>query len=197
MRTAPQELPPREDDGLVLVRGTWEVFRGLLDARGEAPRPRFAFDDGDIEIMSPGRAHEVTRSKFGTLLELYFLHARIRAYPWGSTRLSVPNNKKSLEPDEAYALSERDDRPDLAIEVVYTSGGLDKLKIYAALEVPEVWFWTAGEGLRVFVLRGDGYVPSASSPQLPKLDLSLLERHLGLNNDLFELQSSFLAALNA
>ncbi len=35
--------------------------------------------------------------------------------------------------------------PDLAIAVVITSGGPDKLKRYRALGVREVWFWENGE----------------------------------------------------
>jgi Uma2 family endonuclease len=34
--------------------------------------------------------------------------------------------------------------PDLAIEVVFTSGGPNKLARYKALGVPEVWFWEDG-----------------------------------------------------
>ncbi|MEG4506483.1 Uma2 family endonuclease [Microcoleus sp. F6_B4] len=34
--------------------------------------------------------------------------------------------------------------PDLAIEVVFTSGGIDKLQLYKRLGIPEVWFWEDG-----------------------------------------------------
>jgi len=33
------------------------------------------------------------------------------------------------------------DLPDIAIEVVLTSGGIEKLPVYAGLGVREVWFW--------------------------------------------------------
>ena len=65
--------------------------------------------------------------------------------------------------------------PDLAIEVVWASGGLDKLAIYAPLGVREVWTWKAGR-LAVHVLRGGAYVTSTRSEVLPGIDLDLLVR---------------------
>jgi hypothetical protein len=60
-----------------------------------------------------------------------------------------------------------------SIEVIWTSGGLDKLEIYARLGVSEVWFWQDGR-LSVHVLRGgiDERVPR--SAVFPDLDLQLL-----------------------
>jgi hypothetical protein len=34
--------------------------------------------------------------------------------------------------------------PDVAIEVIWTRGGLDKLDVYRGLGVPEVWTWQEG-----------------------------------------------------
>jgi len=44
-----------------------------------------------------------------------------------------------LEPDECYLVGDQDkSAPDLAIEVIGTSGGIDKLEIYRRLDVGEV-----------------------------------------------------------
>ncbi|NJL45947.1 MAG: hypothetical protein HC922_10040 [Leptolyngbyaceae cyanobacterium SM2_3_12] len=51
----------------------------------------------------------------------------------------------SAQADESYCFGARKPLPNLAIEVVITSGGPDKLKRYQALGVPEVWFWEDGE----------------------------------------------------
>ena len=63
-----------------------------------------------------------------------------------------------LEPDECYIIGpdQSAERPDLAIEIVWTSGGLDKLEICSRLGVPEVWIWQDG-ALVVHVLRGESY----------------------------------------
>ena len=84
------------------------------------------------------------------------------------------------------------DRPDLAIEVIWTSGSIDdrglppggsgaegrrglidKLEIYRRLKVGEVWSWKDGM-LSVHVLSAGSFHPSARSALLPALDLKLL-----------------------
>lgn len=65
-------------------------------------------------------------------------------------------------------------RPDLAIEVVWTSGGIDKLVVWQRLDVPEVWFWENHE-ITVYVLQSSGYIKFARSPRFPGLDVVALE----------------------
>jgi Uma2 family endonuclease len=65
----------------------------------------------------------------------------------------------------------------LAIEVVWTSGGLRKLDIYLKLGVKEVWFWRRGQ-ITVHVLGDDGYAERASSVALPGIDLEQLVSYL-------------------
>lgn len=47
----------------------------------------------------------------------------------------------SVQADQSFSLGSVKTIPDLSIEVVVTSGGVDKLARYQALGVPEVWFW--------------------------------------------------------
>jgi Uma2 family endonuclease len=69
------------------------------------------------------------------------------------------------------------ERPDLAIEVVWTSGGIDKLAIYARLGVREVWFWRRGR-LTAHVLGAGEYTEVTDSQVLPGIDLVELASHL-------------------
>ena len=71
---------------------------------------------------------------------------------------------------EAY-----DDRPDVAIEVVWTSGGIDRLEVYRKLRVQEVWFYERGT-LRFFTLPDERYAPLERSELLPGVDPELLVR---------------------
>jgi Uma2 family endonuclease len=70
-----------------------------------------------------------------------------------------------------------DDRPDVAIEVVWTSGGINKLEVYRKLGVREVWFYERGT-LRFFALRSSSgderYDEIARSELLPELPINLL-----------------------
>ena len=80
-----------------------------------------------------------------------------------------------IEPDECYVFGTvaSPERPDLAIEVVWTSGGVNKLEIYRRLGVREVWFWRRGK-LTAHHLRGDSYAESGESQVMPGLNLAEL-----------------------
>jgi len=64
-------------------------------------------------------------------------------------------------------------RPDLAIEVIWTSGGIDKLEIYRLLDVPEVWIYHRGR-IQPYYLAGEAYEAVAASVALPAIDLDQL-----------------------
>jgi Uma2 family endonuclease len=67
--------------------------------------------------------------------------------------------------------------PDLAIEVIFTSGGPNKLQRYQALGVSEVWFWQDGV-FTLYRLRASGYerIGRSEIPALATLDIEVLPR---------------------
>lgn len=82
------------------------------------------------------------------------------------------------EANECYIvgpITETPQRPGIAIEVVWTSGGIDKLEVYRGLGVAEVWIWQAGS-LRFFLLQGDSYLPGTRSRLLADLGPDLIAR---------------------
>jgi Uma2 family endonuclease len=134
--------------------------------------------EGTLEIMSPSREHERFTSFIGCLVEAYCLERGVRFTPYGSWTLKEMTDDRGAEPDECYILGDEDaDRPHLAIEVVWTSGRLDKLEIYRKLGVREAWYWRKGH-IQPHVLRGERYEAVAKSEVLPDLDLDLLTRFL-------------------
>jgi Uma2 family endonuclease len=171
------ETTLEHDDIILLEGGTWDDYLRLLAMRAERRMPRLAYLEGVIEIMSPSRAHEIRRSMIGRLVEAYCIETGIDITPYGAWTLKAKRSQRALEPDECYVLGDAPDpkRPDLALEVVWTSGGLDKLEIYRKIRVPEVWIWKAGK-IRVYELGRDGYQPIARSQMLPGLEVELLER---------------------
>lgn len=118
---------------------SWQQYEVLLAELEDRNRYRVTYLEGVLEIMSPSRRHEKSKSLIGSLLEAYFQEARIAYFPLGSTTFCKPD-ESGTEPDECYCLYQEKEFPDLAIEVVLTSGGIDKLKIYQRLGVREVWF---------------------------------------------------------
>lgn len=171
----------QQDDPIVVLRGvTWEDYKRVLAMRGDRSGPRIAYSDGCLQIMSPSREHEVIKSLIGRLVEIYCLERSIDFRTYGSWTLEQEELEKALEPDECYvfgpatskllASEGAPERPDLAIEVVWTSGGIDKLDIYRALGVREVWFWRKGV-ITPHVLRETVYEPVQASEVLPGIDL--------------------------
>jgi Uma2 family endonuclease len=173
------EYVPTADQRVVMHGVPWSHYEALLALRGEASSPRVAFLDGALELMTPSKDHERNKSYVGCLLEAYALERGIDLSPYGSWTLKSAPRQSGAEPDECYIVGadQGRERPDLAIEVVWTSGGIDKLEVYARLGVPEVWFWKDGR-IQVHVLRGGLYESAARSALFPELDVELLASFL-------------------
>lgn len=193
----PGELIGSADQRVVLHDVPWEHFEAILALRGDKPVPRMAYLEGELELMSPSVTHESIKKLLARMVELYALETGMRLCPYGSWTLKHPPAERAIEPDECYILGDPRgrERPDLAIEVVWTSGGLDKLEIYRGLEVSEVWQWRAG-ALRLFQLQGDDYVEATGSRLFPDIDIPLLAR-LAMHEDPSEAILEFRTAIRS
>jgi len=128
--------------------------------------------------MSPSKDHESIKSYIGRLIEAYALERDIDLSPYGSWTLKKAPKQAGLEPDECYLVGDQErDTPDLAIEVEWTRGGIDKLEIYRRLGVREVWRWKQSR-IEIHVLRGSAYEVSEQSSVFPNLDVKLLASFL-------------------
>lgn len=172
---------------------SWWQYETMLAARAEAPVPRMAFQEGTIELMSPSLRHESKKSLLGRLVEAYCFERRIRFYPWASTTLKNPSVQRGAEPDESYRFSPGGEVPDLAIEAILTSGGLDKLQLYGKLGVPEVWFWFEA-GIEAYARGEDGYQLIQESTVVPGLRIADIAPYAG-RDDVFDAVMEFRQAV--
>ena len=140
----------------------WENYEALLNDLGDSLQYRVTYLDGVIELVSPSRHHEIRRTIIGSLLEIYFQEKRIRYFPLGSTTFRKQAKRGGVEQDESYCLGIEKEVPDLAIEVVVTSGGIDKLEVYKRLGVAEVWFFQNNQ-FAIYHLRCESYELVAKS----------------------------------
>lgn len=166
---------PEDVDHRVLLHAlTWDQYEATLAMRGDRSAPRIAYLDGELEIMSPSIHHERRKKLLARLVEAYAEEQGLALNAYGSWTLKDRTADAAAEPDECYVLGTHvPDRPDLAIEVVWTSGGLPKLEIYRRLRVREVWIYEDAR-LRFFRLRGERYREVPRSVLLPELDATLL-----------------------
>ena len=151
----------------------WPQYERLLAMLGDRAPYRLTYLEGRLEIMSPSREHELLKKNISRLLEAYFEETRTRFWGLGSTTFRRQAQQGGTEPDECYCLGEEKPLPDLALEVVVTSGGIDKLEVYRRLGVREVWFWH-NQRFDVYHLHGEQYMQQSQSTLLPHLDLTML-----------------------
>jgi Uma2 family endonuclease len=171
---------PVEDHTVRLRNVTWSDYQRALEIRGERPVPRLAYLKGVLELMSPSQEHEFLKSLIGQLVEVWCLERDIPFSAYGSWTLEKKDVERGVEPDECYVFgadARGAERPDLAIEVIWTSGGLDKREIYRELGVRELWFWRRGH-LTAHALRAGRYEEIPGSEVLPGIDLSVLASFL-------------------
>ncbi|MEJ7732930.1 MAG: Uma2 family endonuclease [Polyangiaceae bacterium] len=173
-----QDTPADEDDVVYLSEATWADYQRLVAIRGDRSAPRITYLQGLLELMSPSRSHDVIKSRIGRLVEVYCLERGIEFDACGSWTIGDRRAKRGAEPDECYVFHgiENPKRPDLAIEVVWSSGRIDKLDVYRKLGVREVWYWRRGEPRRIqpYVLQAERYRASKRSKVLPGIDLAQL-----------------------
>src|SRR5262249_11128845 len=146
-------------DHVVTLRGaTWADYQRLLEMRGDRSAPRITYLNGVVEIMSPSRAHESVKSMIARLLEAWCFENEVDITPYGSWTIENKDAARGAEPDECYVLGDEKEpeRPDLAIEVVWTSSGIEKLEVYRKLGIREVWVWRKRQ-LSVYGLRDERY----------------------------------------
>jgi len=180
-----RESPPRlptpgsrdaESDQVVVVRGiSWEHYVALNDAIEAGKGPRVAYLDGELELMTTSFRHEVTKKMLARLVEAFADETGLALNGFGHATQRNEAARVAAEPDEQYFLGKRGASADLAIEVVYTSGGIDKLEVFRRLGVREVWFWI-NQRLWVFVLVDGAYQERVESQVLAGIDLRHLER---------------------
>jgi len=179
---SPGAVQRSEDQRVVLHDVSWNDFELILRIRGDQAGVRVTYLDGVLEFMTPSVDHEGIKTTIARLLEAYAEERGLFFNGFGSWTLKNADTKSALEPDECYSLSRgRPTSPDLAIEVVWTSGGVDKLDVYRALGVREVWFWE-DRVIHVSVLTAGQYEQRERSEVLPDLDLAQLARYIDPEN---------------
>lgn len=171
--------PPEQR--IVLHEVSWDTYERLLAERGETSTPRFTYDRGVLEIMSPGMAHERLDYLIGILVATLAEAWNIDVTGLGHLTYRNPAWEGGFEPDgcfyvgRAAAIRERseidarvDPPPDVVVEVDITSTSIAKLALLARFGVPEVWRHD-GERATILVLGPAGYREEAASRALPGL----------------------------
>jgi Uma2 family endonuclease len=172
-------VQPPPGQSLLLSGVDWETYTRLLRIFTERPGVRLTYDRGGLEIRGPSDC--LSDAPFFSAL--VWTLAEELALPLncgGSTTLRRRGRRRGIDPDACFWIASAprmagrrrlnlrtDPPPDLALDVDRAGCSLNRLSIYAALNVPEVWRLD-GDTLTFHVLGADGkYATAAASRSFP------------------------------
>jgi Uma2 family endonuclease len=166
---APSSSVPAPTQRIVTL-GSWAQFQLVRQGLENSRVVRLFYYDQSIEIIMPGRLHELFKRLIGLMIETFLLDRDLEFVPTGSMTQSL-EPVASAEVDESYEIGGLR----LSIEVTVTSGDTSKLRIYRVLGVDEVWFWEDGV-ISLYHLRDGEYVKVNRSqiPELAAIDMAVL-----------------------
>lgn len=185
-------IPEIAEQRVILSNISWQTFEQLLKELGDKRSTRLAYNEGFLEIMTPLGRHENNNRFIDDLIRAITDELNLNLKKFGSLTLKRSERLKGAEPDSCYYIQneplvrnkqdidlDQDPPPDLVLEIDITSGSMDKLPIYAAIGVPELWRYD-GNKLEVFVLQKlEGiYLSVSNSPTFPWLSMDVIPRFM-------------------
>lgn len=190
-------IAANETQRILLHCVSWEDYCAIRNALMDRPALRMTYDQGELEIMGISRLHEYYALCLGRLIEVAAEESEVMIAPGGNMTFQREDLARGLESDNCFWVAhEREMRskgtwdplldppPDLVLEVEVSRSALNKMHIYAALRVPEVWR-ADGTTIAIFMLRPDGsYERVERSLALPKLPVHEFARFMQPNESL-------------
>lgn len=161
---------------------TWNGFKTIQKGFKPASNIRLNYCEGELEILGISKLYEALRCILALLLGTYFEEKGIEFFPSGGYS-QIVEGVTEYQSDLSYCFGTDGDRPDLAIEIVISSGSTKKLQKYKHNGVPEVWFWQKGT-FTLHCLRNEDYTQTAESEVLKGIDLALLSECMMLESKL-------------
>jgi Uma2 family endonuclease len=171
---------------IVLTGVRWLTYKALALDLAEKPSKKLAYDQGILEIMTPLPEHEISKKLLGRVVELTTEILGLEILSLGSTTWSREDLQRGIEPDECYYILKEalvrgkldfdlniDPPPDLAIEIDISSSSLNRLSIYAALGISEIWRFDS-RNLFIYVLTDGVYQTRERSQVLPIISWAML-----------------------
>ncbi|HXG64518.1 MAG TPA: Uma2 family endonuclease [Blastocatellia bacterium] len=188
---------PVEAVQCVILRGvSWETYKRLLAEHQEKSSTHFTYDRGELEIMVLSPKHEKPNRILALLVEFWALVSDMDVENLGSTTFTRQDLARGFEPDTCFYIANAeqirgkdeidltaDPPPDLVIEIDITSPSLDKLPIFAAVGVPEVWRYD-GREVSILKLDAGSYQAQAESLVLPGLTKEFIAQFILMSRTL-------------
>ncbi len=174
------EIPDRR----VVFRGVdWSFYDRLVESIPEGSNIHVDYDGKDVEVMGNGPDHEWIAESLGQFVKAVAAALGIPCRGMGLTTWKRIKVARGLESDRCFyfqpakiaaaarAFGANDlsgfPNPDLAIEVDLSRPAVDRAGIYAALNVTEVWRFSANDVVIERLMPGGVYMTVDTSVFLP------------------------------
>ena len=166
-----------------IKNATWQQYLDLTNYLDqESINYRASYFNHTIELMSPDRKHENPKDRLYSLVLIFCLEKSIKFYSCGSTDIKRPE-LAAKQPDTSFCIGTNKEDPDLAIEVIHTSGTVKKLqKIYLELGIKELWIWK-NQTVSFYTLESQTYQLIDESINLPGLTVELVNQCLAVADE--------------
>jgi len=160
---------------VVLHNISWNSYKQITDSLQDETPAHFTFDRGKLEIMVLSLRHENLKKILAMLFERLSESLDIEIFAGGSTTFQREDLERGFEPDECYYVQNADlmrgkdnvdlafdPPPDLTVEVDVKHSSLNRMSIFGAIGIPEVWRYD-GEKITIYLLKDNKYKESAAS----------------------------------
>jgi len=149
--------PPQAETRILVPGASWSLYETFVENLPEGSAIRTAFDGKDMEIMVTGPLHDDFADLLDQFVKAVAGELGIRIKPQRQTTWKRPEIERGIESDNCYYLDPakieaalaargagsndvRDyPNPDLVIEIDISAPEADRMGIYAAMGVAEVW----------------------------------------------------------
>jgi Uma2 family endonuclease len=184
---------PSAEQRLMLRNVSWDEYVAIGNILLDRPGLRMTYDDGRLEFMTTSPRHEKYNKWLGRLIDGLGEALERPIETAGHMTFQREEVEKGFEPDDCFWIAHEaqvrgkltwepdvDPPPDLGLEIEISRSALNRMRIFAAFRVPEVWRFD-GEVLSIHLLQADGtYRPAERSLSFPEVPVTELPRFLRL-----------------
>lgn len=176
--------PPEER--VVLRHVRWDTYERLVADHEDTRSPRFTYDRGVLEIMSPGSWHEALADLVRAMMNVIAETRNVDMTGLGSTTFKDAGWDRGFEPDACFYLKHAatvrglrrivprvDPAPEIVFEVDITTSSINKMALYAQFGVAELWLHN-GTAASIHVLTEGAYEQTDRSVAVAGLDAATL-----------------------
>jgi Uma2 family endonuclease len=170
---------------------SWGDYIALLEQLDDSRSTRIAYDNGVLEIRMPGQPHEAINRVLASIALTLAEEFGFEFNDLGSMTMNRASLRKGVEPDSCFYIQNAqagqglndaipsEFPPDLALEVNIANQSDNKLKIYQAMGVPEIWLYQRDK-ISLRCLEHGAYIEVANSQAFPAISATQLNQWVEL-----------------